>query len=51
MSRETYNYKRKTISAAKDLRYPQSVISRLQSTTTESEICRIMKTARTGMED
>lgn len=47
MSRETYNYKRSAIRAAKDLCYPQNIISRLQSATTESEIARIMKTART----
>ena len=47
MSRETYNYKRIAIATAKDLFYPQSVILRLQSATTESEIARIMKTART----
>ena len=46
MSRETYNYKRTAIRAAKDLFYPQSVILRLQSATTENEICRIMRTAR-----
>ena len=46
MSRETYNYKRQAIATAKDLFYPQSVILRLQSATTESEIARIMKTAR-----
>ena len=46
MSREMYNYKRKAIRTAKDLLYPQSVILRLQSATTESEIARIMKTAR-----
>ena len=47
MSREEYNYKRIAITTAKDLFYPQSVILRLQSATTESEIARIMKTART----
>ena len=46
MSREEYNYKRIAIATAKDLYYPKSVILRLQSATTESEICRIMKTAR-----
>ena len=46
MSRETYNYKRTAIKTAKELFYPQSVISQLQSATTESEISRIMKTAR-----
>ena len=47
MSREAYNYKRQAIATAKDLFYPQSVILRLQSATTENEIARIMKTART----
>ena len=46
MSRETYNYKRTAIRTAKDLLYPESVISQLQSAQTESEICRIMRTAR-----
>ena len=46
MSRETYNYKRTAIRTAKELFYPNSVILRLQSATTESEIARIMKTAR-----
>ena len=46
MSREEYNYKRTAITTAKDLYYPQSVILRLQSATTENEICRIMRTAR-----
>ena len=46
MSREVYNYKRQAITIAKQLFYPNSVILRLQSATTESEIARIMKTAR-----
>ena len=46
MSREAYNYKRTAIRTAKDLLYPQSVILQLEAATTESEICRIMKTAR-----
>ena len=46
MSRETYNYKRTAIKTAKDLFYPESVMLRFQSATTESEIARIMKTAR-----
>ena len=46
MSREVYNYKRTAIKTAKELFYSNSVIVRLQSATTESEICRIMKTAR-----
>lgn len=50
MSREAYNYKRSAIRAAKDLCYPQNIISRLQSATTESEIARIMRTARERME-
>ena len=50
MSREAYNYKRTAIVTAKDLFYPQSVILKLQSATTESEIARIMKTARTQEE-
>lgn len=46
MSRETYNYKQKAIAAAKQLYYAQSVIERLKAATTETEISRIMKTAR-----
>ena len=46
MSRETYNYKRTAIAIAKQLYYPKSVILRLQSATTESEIALIMRTAR-----
>ncbi len=46
MSREAYNYKLHAIKAAKDLYYPKEVISRLQSATTESEIERIMTSAR-----
>lgn len=48
MSISTYNYKRKAISAAKDLRYPEEVITQLKSATTETEITRIMNTARKG---
>ena len=51
MSREAYNYKRQAIATAKDLFYPKSVILQLQDATTESEIARIMKTARERMED
>ena len=51
MSRGAYNYKRTAIKTAKELFYPQSVILRLQSATTESEIARIMKTARERMEE
>lgn len=46
MSRETYNYKRQAICAAKQLCYPENVILRLQSAQTEIEIERIMNTAR-----
>ena len=46
MSQETYNYKRSAIRAAKDLRYPQSVIEQLQKATTDKEIINIMHTAR-----
>ena len=51
MCRETYNYKRTAIKTAKELFYPNSVILRLQSAKTESEIARIMRTARERMED
>lgn len=46
MSRETYNYKRRAITTAKDLLYPKHVIEQLQSATTEIEISRIMTQAR-----
>lgn len=49
MSRETYNYKRQAIATAKQLFYSESVITRLEDAKTESEICRIMKTAREEM--
>ena len=46
MSREVYNYKRHAIKAAKELFYSNDIISRLRLATTESEIERIMVTAR-----
>jgi hypothetical protein len=46
MSRETYNYKRRAVSTAKDLCYSEETISRLKSATTEIEIIRIMTNAR-----
>lgn len=46
MSRELYNYKRSSIKIAKELGYDASVILKLQKSNTESEICRIMCTAR-----
>ncbi len=48
MSKETYNYKRHAIKAARELCYSKEIISRLQSAVTESEIERIMITARKG---
>lgn len=39
-------YKRQAIAAAKQLCYPEAVILRLKSATTDSEIARIMRTAR-----
>lgn len=47
MSRDLYNYKRKATTAAKDLCYDISVISRIANATSIAEIARIMKTART----
>lgn len=46
MSRETYNYKRSAIKAAKELCYPSDVIIQLQKATEDSDISRIMRTAR-----
>lgn len=46
MSRETYNYKRRAINIAKDLCYPETTVLQLKAAQTESEICRIMQTAR-----
>ena len=46
MSKETYNYKRRAISIAKDFHYPETVISRLKEAQTDGEIARIMKTAK-----
>lgn len=47
MSRDLYNYKRKATTAARDLCYDVSVISRIANATSITEIARIMKTART----
>ena len=46
MSKETYIYKRQEIAAARELCYPETIILRLHSATTDSEIARIMRTAR-----
>ena len=49
ISRADYNYKRHAIKVSKELYYPKSVIEKLQNATTETEICRIMATARKEM--
>jgi hypothetical protein len=46
MSRETYNYKRAAIKAAKELCYPVEIITQLQKATQDSDISRIMRNAR-----
>jgi len=46
MSKETYNYKRHAIKAARELFYPKEVILRLKLAETDGEIERIMRTAR-----
>ena len=51
MSRDFYNYKRKVVAAAKELHYGTSVIESLWSATTETELERIMVTARKKMDD
>lgn len=49
MSKEFYDYKRRVISAAKDLHYDLLTINKLKAATNEEEIARIMTTARTRM--
>lgn len=49
MSKEFYDYKRRVISAAKDLHYDDSTINQLKAATTDEQIARIMTTARTRM--
>lgn len=46
MSRDTYDYRRRAISIAKQLNYGIETIVRLKNATTDYEIARIMKTAR-----
>ena len=46
MSRETYNYKRTAITAARDLCYSDEVIMQIRNAKTENEISRIMRDAR-----
>lgn len=48
MSQEDYKYKRQAISAAKDLLYPERVLSQLRKATCEAQIERIMRMARKG---
>lgn len=50
MAKETYNYKRFAIKAAKELYYPDAVIAKLKEAQTESEISRIMRNARLAQE-
>ena len=49
MSKEFYDYKRRVVSAAKDLQYDSLTINQLKAATNEKEIARIMTTARTRM--
>lgn len=46
MSKDEYKYKRKAISAAKQLQYGNDVVADLFNATTEAEIIRIMTNAR-----
>lgn len=46
MSREVYDYKRSAIKTARELFYPDYVITKIKNAVTENEICRIMHTAR-----
>lgn len=46
MKKDTYNYKREAIRAAKELCYGKEVIAALKAAKTETEVCRIMTTAR-----
>lgn len=50
MSREMYNYKRKAIRIAKDFRYTTETIEAITNAKSESEITRILKTARLTQE-
>lgn len=49
MSRDTYNYKRRAISIARQLGYKIDTIEKLLKATTDSEIARIMRTAREAL--
>ena len=42
MSESTKAYKREAIIAARELMYSSEIIKRLNTATTESEICRLM---------
>lgn len=46
MSKELYNYKRFAIRASKELHYPLHITEAIRKANTESEIARIMHTAR-----
>lgn len=50
MSREMYNYKRKAVRIAKDFKYGDKTIKALSNAKSESEITRILKTARLAQE-
>lgn len=46
MSKETYNYKRAALKAAKDFHYPQCVIDAIKNADDDTAIGNIMKSAR-----
>lgn len=50
MPKETYDYKRRAITAAKELYYPDAVIAKLKEAQTDNEIERIMRFARLAQE-
>ena len=46
MNLDTFNFRRKAIQAAKDLGYGKEVITKLKSSSTQTEMCRILATER-----
>lgn len=48
MTKTFYNYKRKAITAARELGYTSEVVDQLKSAKTELEVLRILQTAREG---
>ena len=50
MSREMYNYKRTSITTARDLCYSDEVIIQIHNAKTENETSRIMRDARLTQE-